>query len=475
MSTHEQEAYILNHQTEPLSLANFVADNKELIASTIPNNRDFREYWSLLFKTTARKHGKSMISCSPDWASVCFLYVTNLNFSSHRENTTPSRPSATRSSDSNTTTTTTTSYLLKPDDKKKIEEMFGSIMRDKNKLWHLKTGTIVEEKMKQHGLKCNFEHPCHSLIFDPWDETWSQYFTEDELDEIISYNKPNTLSLPLPLQEYIDKFIHTNTLDEIRDILIKNPFHPLNDPELHWMETSISKALDLLYYDTVHKYQSEADLMKRIWCFIDCAFDTGEVKSSSLRRNINRIIPGIDSLQRKKTGSKVDLLFTTKINELGAAEAGKQTDTNTTKATMEYGIKTPKVLKDMLYDAVERNVSSLRDIRTFGFIIAGLEILPMVMDCPRGTVCRINRSSHWHCFPTTARNFKNRMEALFRMVYSTKTSMQIVLDKLDDKPMNVSFVKHSSPIPPSFTPSVEVSKKRKVPKTDSAESSSSST
>ena len=51
--------------------------------------------------------------------------------------------------------------------------------------------------------------PCHSLIFDPWDETWSQYFTEDELDEIISYNKPNTLPLPLPLQEYIDKFIHT--------------------------------------------------------------------------------------------------------------------------------------------------------------------------------------------------------------------------------------------------------------------------
>ncbi|KAI7848157.1 hypothetical protein BDC45DRAFT_541272 [Circinella umbellata] len=88
MSTHEQviEVYILDNKTESLSLANFVADNKELIVSTITSNRDFREYWSLLFKTITRKNGISMVSSSPDWASVCFLYVTNSSFTSDHQN-----------------------------------------------------------------------------------------------------------------------------------------------------------------------------------------------------------------------------------------------------------------------------------------------------------------------------------------------------------------------------------------------------
>ena len=56
---------------------------------------------------------------------------------------------------------------------------------------------------------------------------------------------------------------------------------------------------------------------------------------------------------------------------MGTAEAGKHTDTDTTKATIEYGIKTPKVMKDMMYDMATKNKSLLRGIKTFGFIISG--------------------------------------------------------------------------------------------------------
>ena len=93
--------------------------------------------------------------------------------------------------------------------------------------------------------------------------------------------------------------------------------------------------------------------------------------SSSARINNGRTLSGVDVLERKKTGAKVDLLFTTAINEMGTAEAGKNTDTGTTKATIEYGVKTPKVMKDMLYNMVTKNKSSLREIKTFGFIISG--------------------------------------------------------------------------------------------------------
>ena len=74
------------------------------------------------------------------------------------------------------------------------------------------------------------------------------------------------------------------------------------------------------------------------------------------------------------------------------------------------------------------------------FIILGLQILPMIMDCPDGIVCRISRRGQYLCFPTSAQNFKRRMEALFRMVHTTKRSMEKILDHLDAQPVEISFV-----------------------------------
>ena len=101
----------------------------------------------------------------------------------------------------------------------------------------------------------------------------------------------------------------------------------------------------------------------------------------------------------------------------------------------------------------------------------------MVMDCPAGIVCRISRPEQYLCFPTTAQNFKSRMEALFRMVYATKTSMEKILNHLDTQPVNISFVRTGTPIPPCFTHVTDASKKRKISKkpSPSEPSSSSST
>ena len=49
-------------------------------------------------------------------------------------------------------------YSLQPNDKNKIIETYDAWMKDETKLWHLKnSNTIVETKMKEYALKCNFE------------------------------------------------------------------------------------------------------------------------------------------------------------------------------------------------------------------------------------------------------------------------------------------------------------------------------
>lgn len=56
------EAFIrTSKESEGLTLANFVMENKETIANTIKSGEDFRAHWSLLFSNMMRKHGKSLV------------------------------------------------------------------------------------------------------------------------------------------------------------------------------------------------------------------------------------------------------------------------------------------------------------------------------------------------------------------------------------------------------------------------------
>ncbi|KAI8356198.1 hypothetical protein BD560DRAFT_426532 [Blakeslea trispora] len=55
--------------------------------------------------------------------------------------------------------------------------------------WYLSTGACVNEKMKQLVQASIFEHPVHSLIFDPDNQTWLDYFSVDELAEIRTFRQ----------------------------------------------------------------------------------------------------------------------------------------------------------------------------------------------------------------------------------------------------------------------------------------------
>ncbi|KAI9274345.1 hypothetical protein BDA99DRAFT_555786 [Phascolomyces articulosus] len=134
---------------------------------------------------------------------------------------------------------------------------------------------------------------------------------------------------------------------------------------------------------------SQDDLMIKIWCLVIT------LRMLKVSKGYHYLaLVGIESFQRKKTGSKVDLLFKNEINEMGTTEASKTTDMDSTKVTVEYGIKTPKVLNEMFYDMMTiNNTSCLHTIQVFGYIVPGLQILPTVTDCRSGVVSRINRST----------------------------------------------------------------------------------
>ncbi|KAI7847369.1 hypothetical protein BDC45DRAFT_575898 [Circinella umbellata] len=66
--------------------------------------------------------------------------------------------------------------------------------------WTLSTGTVVELKMKELAINCTHEHPCLSMILDPTDCVWRDYFTKEELVEIEEYEKPVIAALPTEMK-----------------------------------------------------------------------------------------------------------------------------------------------------------------------------------------------------------------------------------------------------------------------------------
>ncbi|KAI7847962.1 hypothetical protein BDC45DRAFT_524750 [Circinella umbellata] len=340
---------------------------------------------------------------------------------------------------------------------------------DSEKFWTLSTGTVVELQMKKFALTCIYEH----MILDIADDNWKGYFTKEELAEIELIKKPTILELPDEMIKYLDNYKNLETLTDIWNENNKHNFHPINQPVMNWVDTSVARAVDILLKNIHNKYKTEADLMKRIWVLIDCCFDDGELdsisgeyvsKATTEVANSDRTIAATNCMSRRKSGTKTDLLFTTEFLEFGTCEAGKITDANNTKTLCELGKKLPKTLKDMMFVLAKECPSKLRELKTCGFIISGLNILPVLMDCPDGYVARINRPSRFFHHPTNASNFLKNMRSIVRVIYDAKVVMNNVSKVLDSTDDDMNYGSHSDIVLPlSFKPTtIKPSKKRKI-------------
>jgi hypothetical protein len=127
-----------------------------------------------------------------------------------------------------------------------------------------------------------FFSPCHSLIFDSGDKCWDEYFTEEELIEIKSYQLKKFPSLPVELKEYLQKLLEYTSLDldalysELNTIRL----HPVNDSAKEWAQSTILSTIKLFMCNYIPLTdQSESDVIRRIWILLDTVFDHSTIIS----------------------------------------------------------------------------------------------------------------------------------------------------------------------------------------------------
>ncbi|KAI9264252.1 hypothetical protein BDA99DRAFT_604670 [Phascolomyces articulosus] len=141
----------------------------------------------------------------------------------------------------------------------------------------------------------------------------------------------------------------TTSIPKVTEAFTKRGREQFEEMAQHLLQTVIR-----LFYSTFFPItdQTEGDMIRRIWNFIDYALDNMKVDirtksaASAERRNEQRPENGWE-LQ----GHKTNLLLKVAKGEIGCAEVGKKDHVDAgSKETKELGLKAPKMLKDQLYN-----------------------------------------------------------------------------------------------------------------------------
>ncbi|OBZ80984.1 hypothetical protein A0J61_10968, partial [Choanephora cucurbitarum] len=190
---------------------------------------------------------------------------------------------------------------LTPLQKGIVVDMFAKL--DRTKMWRLSTGTVVEQQMKMFALECNFEHPVHSMVFDVSDKSWLKYFTPEEIKEIKNYQKKVLVYLPSTIEDYVKKLRECQDVTVLKSMLTKES----SDSSCEWIRSSLLQYIHLFQCNYLPlSAQTEGDILRRIWFFVDTAFDYSKIdcrggekssKSSSAGRNAQRIIAGEEKME----------------------------------------------------------------------------------------------------------------------------------------------------------------------------------
>ncbi|PKK63744.1 hypothetical protein RhiirC2_666905 [Rhizophagus irregularis] len=246
---------------------------------------------------------------------------------------------------------------------------------ENTKKWVLTSGKVVEDELYKFGMRCNYEHLCHSFIIDPEDRTFVEenIFSPTELKEIYTYNQKSLPNLPQYLLEYLGSYQLAPRV--FRSEPWQSAYNRQKDFDRDWIRNTVDNLIREYETDSLKKRDHlEGWLLSHIWLFIDKAFENiegveairGESCSiaSSYRKNRDRNVSSVSSMSRKIMGRRGDLIIRCMYREYGCGEAGKlYTGYNGTKILRERGLKTPKMMK-MTYaftcDRKKKKSESLR-------------------------------------------------------------------------------------------------------------------
>ncbi|KAK4515609.1 uncharacterized protein ATC70_010560 [Mucor velutinosus] len=369
--------------------------------------------------------------------------TTNESIEHHSSNEEASEEASTYTSSSSPSSSTSIKQQpLTTADYEKIESMYNNLQDEKK--WVLSSGIIVEDEMKQFAISCSVE----------------------QLDSLPS--------LPTDIENFMNTIKDIDNLNALKDTISN---HPQTNPDLEWVRSSMESCIKLFK----HRYlpladHSEADLLRRVWMFIDTCFDTSKIHckggeksslSSSAGRNIGRNIGSRQPISKKLCGRKVDLEFKSADTEYGLAECSRYHSLNDTKQLMDGGFKMPKIMKEMIYQLVKkRSPQSFRDVSVIGFLPSELNLSLLLLDIPDGYVCRI---SHRHPlkYPDDEDSIAKEFPQILKVVYQSRLLMENA--RLMSRNQIEGFdVGERAPIPPCFYMSVPESsspsrrKKRKT-------------
>ncbi|SAM00658.1 hypothetical protein [Absidia glauca] len=294
--------------------------------------------------------------------------------------------------------------VLFKDKKFPILQQYNSILEEHR--WTLSTGTVVSDQMKQLVTDSVYEHPVHSMIIDPDDTIWKNYFSPAELKEIRTQELKPLGQLPQDLTECIDLYDQEwSTAIDLYQFADDQKHHPVNEIDKKWVRESIMRAAELFFHnDTLDlNDHSESDLLHGVWQFVYRAFQNQGIKAKlgercsvavALGRNEDRALEVVERRVRKAMGAKVDILFKAGNDEVGTCEVGKDKVCITDDKYLDDGlIKLPKTLKDMLAVLIQKNPAKINDLFSVGFLMMGLSMELVVMDCPVGrSIARVSRT-----------------------------------------------------------------------------------
>lgn len=368
-----------------VSWDDFLVDSRSLILSSYEGQDPalYKQQWRTRFLNTA---SLLKFSVQPDNKNSWSDIETSLQQKPSSSQSSPSilsrsSKSTKSSSVSSTSSNATKNCALSPDDILNIMAQYDAIpVSDK---WILKTGKVVEDTMRSLAIICKYEHPVHSLILDPSDDTWKDYFTEDELNEIRTCNSIALPSFPLEYQQYLDKYDQDLTAKEIYQRSCNHCFDPIEEHDKKWMQQSVMMAANLFLYNNRLQFHdfSESDLLHKVWPFIYHLFDDDNIQAklgeqcssaTTKRKNSKRRLEAVQARQNKVMGSRMDILFVHGNKELGCVEVGKQLTTNMDDKYMDDGmIKMPKSLRDMLSCLVQKNPDKINNVAVIGYLIMG--------------------------------------------------------------------------------------------------------
>jgi hypothetical protein len=340
-----------------------VTEMAELIQQNYKGGRvkTFRGDWKRRIKSVVKSMGYKLVESGSDF----FVTLNSTKFK---------KSSGSKSTDSN--------YTLAVVEKERVLYMYNNIPHDQK--WTLSTGKVVDDEMKKLVEKSIYEHPIHSMIFDPDDIIWKNYFTPAELNEIKSFHLRPLPSIPVNIKQYLDTYNKDwNSAKDLYMFANGQVHDPISEFNHKWIRESIIRVSELFLYEDVLDLNSysEVELLHEVWLFVYRIFKEKGIKARlgekcsvavALARNVDRSLEVVERRHRKITGSRVDILFNIVDDELGSCEVGKDRIMVADDKYLNDGlVKLPKTLRDILSALVQKNPAQVSNLASVGFLMMG--------------------------------------------------------------------------------------------------------